>query len=315
MALSHGGLEAEGVIMISSLLSRVHGNRESRSTLSSSESSAFSRSFEKDGYLILKSFFDETVCDGITQDAELYYSAKAVRSQKASRTMDFHQESPTAKAALNNPRLMEIIGAILGAEAVFLQSIYFNRGSEQTAHSDYIYMSTEPDFHLCGVWVACEDVKDSAGPLVYYPGSHKIPIQNVAEYYAEHIDRIRETVRTNEPELQSIYSERMQMSKESLLTCYFYDKWLNDINDSLVRGNYVKEEFLPTKGDVIIWHANLVHGGSAIKDPLTTRKSLVGHYLTKAVVKYYDMNYVDLQHYMTLESINQDRPAILHVSE
>lgn len=297
------------------VLRKALGRRAGSASPSSVEARTFRSSFDQNGYLILKAFFDDSVCDRITQEAEQFYASKGVPSRNANRTMDFHQESPTAKAALNDARLMQVIAAILGAEPVFLQSIYFNRGSEQTAHSDYIYMSTEPDFHLCGVWVACEDVTDSAGPLIYYPGSHKIPIQNVAQYYAEHIERLREKVRTHEAELQGIYRERMQMSKETLVTCFFYDRWLSKINDSLVRGNYVKDEFLPSKGDVIIWHANLVHGGSAIKDPQRTRKSLVGHFLTKAVVKYFDMNYVDLQHYLTLESIDQNRPAILHVGE
>jgi ectoine hydroxylase-related dioxygenase (phytanoyl-CoA dioxygenase family) len=29
---------------------------------------------------------------------------------------------------------------------------------------------------MCGVWVALEDMSEGAGPLEYYPGSHKWPI-------------------------------------------------------------------------------------------------------------------------------------------
>ncbi len=28
---------------------------------------------------------------------------------------------------------------------------------------------------MCGVWVALEDIDMDCGPLVYYPGSHKLP--------------------------------------------------------------------------------------------------------------------------------------------
>lgn len=39
-----------------------------------------------------------------------------------------------------------------------------------------------------------------------------------------------------------------------------------------------QKTFRPRKGDVLIWSADLVHGGSPVTDPSLTRKSLVGHY-------------------------------------
>ena len=32
-----------------------------------------------------------------------------------------------------------------------------------------------PEGFMCGVWVALEDMDMENGPLVYYPGSHKLP--------------------------------------------------------------------------------------------------------------------------------------------
>jgi ectoine hydroxylase-related dioxygenase (phytanoyl-CoA dioxygenase family) len=29
---------------------------------------------------------------------------------------------------------------------------------------------------MVGVWVALEDIDSSNGPLIYYPGSHRLPI-------------------------------------------------------------------------------------------------------------------------------------------
>ena len=43
----------------------------------------------------------------------------------------------------------------------------------------------------------------------------------------------------------------------------------------------VKKTFLARKGDVFIWHSDLVHGGSEILDPTKGRKSLVCHYSTE----------------------------------
>ena len=41
------------------------------------------------------------------------------------------------------------------------------------------------------------------------------------------------------------------------------------------------------KGDVLIWSADLAHGGSPVTDRSLTRKSLVGHYCPKRVEPFY----------------------------
>ncbi|HEV3204976.1 MAG TPA: phytanoyl-CoA dioxygenase family protein [Gemmataceae bacterium] len=273
----------------------------------------YRQNFLRDGFLRLPRFFDGTVCDRITQEASAFYGRRGVAAEKADRTMNFHQESPAAQNVLKDPRLMEILGVLLSAPPVFFQSIYFNRGSEQNAHSDYIYLSTNPDFHLCGVWTACEDIAEEAGPLIYYPGSHRLPMQNVKDRYRERIDAVRQEMHAKEAELLDRYKSRRGITKESLLTCYFYDQWLDEIYAALKAGKFKKQTFMVNKGDVMIWHANLVHGGSPVKNKDRTRKSLVAHYLTEAVVEYFDMTYVDAQTTLSPKNLDRDRPAVLQV--
>ena len=38
-----------------------------------------------------------------------------------------------------------------------------------------MHFNTEPPGLMCGVWVALEDIDMDCGPLVYYPGSHRLP--------------------------------------------------------------------------------------------------------------------------------------------
>ncbi|MFM7170537.1 MAG: hypothetical protein ACKOYH_06760 [Cyanobium sp.] len=38
--------------------------------------------------------------------------------------------------------------------------------------------------------------------------------------------------------------------------------------------------FLPKRGDVLIWHGALIHGGTPMANPALTRRSLVCHYTT-----------------------------------
>ncbi len=51
-----------------------------------------------------------------------------------------------------------------------------------------------------------------------------------------------------------------------------------------------KKIFLARKGDVLIWHANLIHGGMPVTRPELTRKSMVIHYYAKDVVKYHEFS-------------------------
>jgi hypothetical protein len=47
------------------------------------------------------------------------------------------------------------------------------------------------------------------------------------------------------------------------------------------------------KGDVLIWHADLMHGGAPIEDPKRTRKSLVAHFMPLGVMPtFYDFSRV-----------------------
>ena len=50
----------------------------------------------------------------------------------------------------------------------------------------------------------------------------------------------------------------------------------------LIRENQIK------KGDVLIWHANLMHGGNKHVDKSKTRKSMVFHYFSENVVSYHE---------------------------
>jgi ectoine hydroxylase-related dioxygenase (phytanoyl-CoA dioxygenase family) len=269
--------------------------------------------FQRQGYLYLPRFFQPAVCERLTQEGAAYYDRQGVPAAKADRTMNFHQESPTAQQVLTEPRLLDVLGDLLGSTAVFLQSIYFHRGSEQHHHSDYIYMSTDPDFQMCGLWMACEDITATAGPLVYYPGSHRLPIQNLKDRYRARIAAVQQEIQARSTELTARYRQRRAMTKESLLTCVFYDQWLDEIHAALDHGGFQKETLLAKQGDVLIWHANLVHGGSPVQEPHRTRRSLVAHYLTEAVRRYFDMSYLDQPKGLTLKAVDRQRPAVLQV--
>lgn len=144
-------------------------------------------------------------------------------------------------------KLIPLLKRMLGDVPVLCNSLYMDRGTTQGDHVDSLYMTPQTPGHLIAAWVALEDAHQDAGQLEYYPGSHLF--------------------------------EQMKFSNGG----YHFipeemDQWVRYINAKVAEARLVKKSFAAKKGDVFIWHANLLHAGGPIKDWSRTRKSLVFHY-------------------------------------
>jgi hypothetical protein len=82
-------------------------------------------------------------------------------------------------------------------------------------------------------------------------------------------------IESREAELMAAHAERMKLTGESLFKCVFYARWSGDLHDELERGGYEPRQFLAKKGDLIVWHANLVHGSatSTATEPPCSRRA------------------------------------------
>jgi hypothetical protein len=118
-------------------------------------------------------------------------------------------------------------------------------------HTDSVHFSSLPERFMCGVWVALEDIHPEAGPLVYYPGSHRLPL-----YLNEHVGNCAAAA----PGVanQTIYEGLWA----SLIEAYGLEA----------------KVFTPRRGQALIWAANLLHGGLPHRDRGRTRWSQVTHY-------------------------------------
>jgi ectoine hydroxylase-related dioxygenase (phytanoyl-CoA dioxygenase family) len=105
---------------------------------------------------------------------------------------------------------------------------------------------------MVDAWVAFEDVDENNGPLRYYKGSHKLPVFDMSE--------------------MGLHGSDASAPYE------FYGQYEDHV-ERLVGALDLKPEYAYLKkGDGSIWAANLLHGGSKIKDPSRTRYSQVTHY-------------------------------------
>lgn len=215
------------------------------------------------GYAILKNFFPENETDIISEEVE-----KIVKKGKGSFTK-YHKllyavlKSKKLLHTANPKKLTDILDLLMGRKVQLFQSLNFYRGSEQAAHSDFVHMATYPKGYLIAVWIALEDVDSENGPLEYFTGSHKLPYLLWPDYDPQH--------------------------GKYLLNNSAYKKYEDQLDAIIASQSFEKKEFHAKKGDVLIWHANLLHGGKAILNPERTRKSMVLHYFCKDVVCYHEI--------------------------
>jgi ectoine hydroxylase-related dioxygenase (phytanoyl-CoA dioxygenase family) len=172
------------------------------------------------------------------------------------RIADLHSHCEAALDVYLHRPIFGYVERILGEPAVATQSLYFEYGSQQPLHRDPVFVQTRPPSHLLAAWVALEDVGERCGPLVYVPGSHRLPYYQFepGEYRFDHS-------RHGEPESAAMAEfDRRQAAAHGL----------------------VPEVFTCRRGDVLIWHASLLHGGAVVEDPSLTRKSFVVHFSSRA---------------------------------
>ena len=219
--------------------------------------------WSKEGYMILENFFDLKTCDAVNREIEKLLSEKRIEFTYGNKLMFANKLSAVIKNVANHPDLNKLLSFLLDREIIAFQTINFLKGSQQRAHSDSIHMTTYPLGYLIAVWIALEDVHHENGPLFYYPGSHRLPFLLNDDF--------------NKGETALTLGKKDYTDYE-------------DLQEEVIRSStFERKEFHARKGDILIWHANLVHGGAPILDNNLTRRSMVVHYYARDVIKYHEI--------------------------
>ncbi|MDQ0586633.1 ectoine hydroxylase-related dioxygenase (phytanoyl-CoA dioxygenase family) [Variovorax paradoxus] len=232
--------------------------------------------FDTNGYIILERFFNEVQVSEFKQRIDHFWMDRGKgnpltidcyldRKDPNSRWLfrEVHGDARNHPYKLNDThlvdgliqefsiseRLAKILKELLGAPASVCNSLLFERGSQQGPHFDTFYMPSKTPNKMCASWIAIDPVTDANGPLFYYPGSH-----------------LMEPYKFSDGTLRATQEE--------------FPKAMDFIRKKLEEHDLKAVHFYPNPGDVLIWHAQLLHGGSAIKDMSQTRASLVTHYWT-----------------------------------
>ena len=178
------------------------------------------------------------------------------------RVQDAWKENADVRHLAAHPRVMDLLSALYGRRAWPFQTLNFPVGTQQPAHTDAVHFSSAPERFMCGVWIALEDIHDDAGPLEYYPGSHRWPMYGndqlglcAADHGGPMGQQVYEPIWRELVKLHGLHAQR----------------------------------FTARQGQALIWTANLLHGGAAQNDRARTRWSQVTHYYFDDCIWYTPM--------------------------
>jgi len=175
------------------------------------------------------------------------------------RIQDAWKFDEDVRAIAANQAMLDLLSKLYGRRAFPFQTLNFPVGTQQDAHSDSVHFSSLPERFMCGVWLAMEDIGPDAGPLFYYPGSHRWPIM------------------TNALIGRRGYGSDLGSAQDP-----YGPAW-----QALVDANGAQADtFQARKGQALIWCANLLHGGSRQNDLRLTRWSQVTHYYFEDCIYY-----------------------------
>lgn len=234
------------------------------------------QAWDDNGYLLLKEFYSHAAIDEINslvktlwrdrkelddnyvidifveteREKRVYFSdaPKDARVQPY-KLNDLYLTQELIRNIAAGSRLAPILRSLLGGLPMICNSLNFEFGSQQDYHFDTFYMPSPTPNKMVASWIALENTTPESGPLSYYPGSHKIPAYKFSHGKTNAID-----------------------AEMAEFNTYIYEE--------IEKRGLKSETLLANKGDVLIWHSQLFHGGSPILNKSKTRKSLVTHYFT-----------------------------------
>ncbi len=226
------------------------------------------RSWRRNGYTVLEGAVPPETIDAVRADLEAAWSAGApglfvehysdnrmnfepIRPEHRDiphKVLDFHGFSEPARQAIFSPPIRRFLELLFERPAMAFQSLVFSYGTEQDMHQDTAFVVLRSPLEFTGLWIALEDIEEGTGELQYYEGSHRIP--------------------------QFLWEGKCRAMPPGTTSQNDFLRWMVEKPEEL---GCPLRKFTPRKGDALVWHADLVHGGSPVTKKGHTRRSLVTH--------------------------------------
>jgi hypothetical protein len=237
---------------------------------------ALLRQWITQGYVVLKRAIADNVLDPACEELERAYGGlmpdlrfaihgvgqsvpwSAEARTNPAKALDLHWHSAAVRDLIFAPAILDFLQLIFERRALASQTLGFWRGSQQSGHQDSAYVNYSLPLQFAASWIALEDVRPGAGELFYHAGSHRI-----GEYrFLHRFKGVEEAAR-----LGAVGPEVDRQIQEHIARIALQAAGLGLRTERLIAG----------RGDVLLWAADLAHGGSPISSE-HTRKSMVTHY-------------------------------------
>jgi ectoine hydroxylase-related dioxygenase (phytanoyl-CoA dioxygenase family) len=233
----------------------------------------------REGYVVVEGAVPERLCQAANADLDEFKArnrrvvAENLRKTGAlRRVVNLHLVIDSLAAVFSANGALDVCDRFFDAETVLYTSLMFERGSEQDLHRDSPAFVTRPEGNYLGVWAALEDVDTDNGPLVVVPRSHSLPQLDVGAMAVE------------------LYGEPANAPATDQLG---WDRYQNAVKEQSEAHGLSPVEIHVRRGDVVVWHPLLFHGGAPHRSLKRTRRSLVMHVTPFGVPVYHQDVFFD----------------------
>ena len=231
------------------------------------------RDFVLKGYIDIPGMIEPALVKAVNREIdeaidERYQGYEYGSSQ---RIEGLHTRYPNVRKLWLHDGPMRYLSLLFEATPRPCQTLVFVFGSQQDAHQDTVHLTPFPSGYMCGIWIALEDVRPDSGELEIFVGSHRLPRLRLKDAGIPKVVVNRENVSPVSNEWDAFNST-------------IGEEWKRILRE----GKFEKLTYRPTRGTMLIWHENLMHGGSVRRDTSLSRRSIVSHVFADGALAYYD---------------------------
>lgn len=216
------------------------------------------------GYTVIPNVFPREHCQKVIGEFQQFYrqNAKTFDRYRSNRGVlprftNLHMALPIMSQLFTcNRLLLEVQDFFFGRPTSLYSSLYYERGSEQPLHRDTPVFCTRPEYNYFGNTVYLEAAGDDNGCLEVMSGGHLVGELDREAMATQRYGSLDAIPQLDDP-IWNDYQKRV-------------------VDRCLGRGYHARRAYM-SPGDCLIWHPQLPHGGTPIKDTSLTRHSFVFH--------------------------------------
>jgi ectoine hydroxylase-related dioxygenase (phytanoyl-CoA dioxygenase family) len=239
------------------------------------------RQWTDNGYALLKQAIPHAVIDQLNADVAAFRRTCGETKDDhgfGQRIGLFHSQNATSLQVALSPEVRDFLRFAFADEPLLYGSLTFETGTEQAAHQDSIFFFTDPEYAMAGVWLALEDVHPDSGPLFYYPGTHKWGVARAEQVWAARPDL--------HDRVKAVSWRRGDADARIALANELGAAWHVLLHARIAKEGLQPVPVLIKKGDALVWHAHLVHGGLPRNNRALSRRSMVTHHIGRKAMMF-----------------------------